>query len=38
MLYRLDTSPLQELAKQNYSADIIKYAGGSPLTGEHAGG
>lgn len=32
--YSLDTSPLQELAKQNYFAEIIKYAGGSPLKGK----
>jgi hypothetical protein len=32
--YRLDTTPLQDLAKQNYSAEIIKYAGGSPLSGK----
>jgi hypothetical protein len=31
--FRLDISPLQDLAKQNYSAEIIKYAGGSPLSG-----
>lgn len=30
---RLDTSPLQDLARQNYSAEVIKYAGGSPLSG-----
>lgn len=35
-LYRLDTSPLQQLAKQNYGAEVIKYAGGSPLTGKLA--
>lgn len=29
----LDISPLLELARQNYSAEIIKYAGGSPLSG-----
>lgn len=32
--YMLDSSPLQQLAKQNYSAEIIKYAGGSPLSGK----
>jgi hypothetical protein len=29
----LDILPLLELARQNYSAEIIKYAGGSPLSG-----
>lgn len=33
---RLDTSPLQQLASQNYCAEIIQYAGGSPLQGAHA--
>eukprot|EP00879_Flechtneria_rotunda_P014773 GHRR01015437.1.p1 GENE.GHRR01015437.1~~GHRR01015437.1.p1 ORF type:complete len:1087 (+),score=398.72 GHRR01015437.1:1465-4725(+) len=31
--YMLDISPLQRLAKQNYSAEVIKFAGGSPLEG-----
>jgi hypothetical protein len=30
----LDISPLQQLARQNYGAEVIKYAGGSPLAGE----
>jgi hypothetical protein len=32
----LDISPLQQLARQNYGAEVIKYAGGSPLSGEDA--
>lgn len=29
----LDISPLQQLARQSYGAEVIKYAGGSPLKG-----
>jgi hypothetical protein len=31
---RLDALPLQDLAQRNFAAEVIKYAGGSPLEGE----
>lgn len=38
MCCSLDIAPLHQLARQSYGAEVIKYAGGSPLSGEIAPG